>query len=95
MLLLALHVLFGVTGIMAMLVAHTRLKSTIDTPYYSHLHWQIVTFWVALSGYVVAVWVWNQTSLLWPVWLVTGFVTYRLLVNLHHWLASLAITRTI
>lgn len=95
MLLMALHILFGITGVIGMLVAHMKRHSTQGTIYETHLLWLIVTFWVALAGYAVAFWAWSVLHMLWPLFLVTGFVAYRLSVNLRHWLAHQRMERVI
>ena len=92
-LLQTLHVLFGITAIIGMLIAHTHLASTEGTIYHSHLKWQLTTFWGALAAYAVAVWLWLSVGILWPVVLVAGIVAYRILVNLQHWVSEQPINR--
>ena len=85
MLLLALHVLFAVTGVMAALIAHIKLSSTTGTEYHSQLKWLIITFWVALVGYIAAFTIWLTSGVLWPALIVLGWIGYRLFVNFRHW----------
>jgi uncharacterized membrane protein len=92
-LLQVLHILFGITAIIGMLIAHTHLASTKGTLYYSHLKWQLVTFWCAFFGYTIAVRLWMNTDIRWPVFVVAGFVTYRLAVNIQYWLSEQPIDR--
>ena len=93
MLLQALHILFGITAIIGMLIAHTHLASTKGTIYYSHLKWQLVTFWCAFAGYAIAAGLWMYTDNSWPVLVVAGFVAYRLVVNVRRWLSEQPIDR--
>jgi len=92
-LLQALHILFGVTAIIGMLIAHTRLDSTHGTLYYSHLKWQLVTFWLALPAYAAAAWLWLFADSHWPVLMVAAFVVYRLAVSVHYWWSEQPINR--
>ena len=92
-LLQALHILFGITAIIGMLIAHTHLASTKGTLYYSHLKWQLVTFWCAFFGYVIAARLWVYADIQWPIFVVAGFVTYRLAVNIQRWLSKQPIDR--
>jgi len=93
MLLMALHVLFGVTGLMAALIAHLRLGSTTGTRYHSQLLWLIVTFWVAVAGYIVTFVIWQKWGPFWPVLIVFAWVGYRLLVHYYHWKKHQPMTR--
>lgn len=90
-LLLFLHILFGVTGVIGVLVAHVSLDLVKGTVYHSHLKWQIVTFWIALAAYAVAGWLFLNHGMVWPALLVLVFVLYRLIVNLRAWLTRSAI----
>jgi len=90
---MALHVLFGVTGVMAALIAHLKIGQTTGTRYHSQLLWLVVTFWVALAGYIVTFIIWQKWGLSWPVLIVPGWVSYRLLVHLHYWKKHQPITR--
>lgn len=92
-LLQSLHFLFGITAIIGMLIAHSRLASTKGTIYYSHLKWQLVTFWCAFAGYAVSAWLWVHTELHWPALVVAGFVIYRLCINAHNWYTEQSIDR--
>lgn len=85
MLLMGLHVLFGVTAIIGVLIAHVSQASTAGTAYHSHLRWLIVTFWVALAAYAAAFCAWSLWETPWPVFGVALWVGYRLLTTLHHW----------
>lgn len=88
-----LHVLFGITAIIGILVAHTRLMSTQNTVYHSHIRWQIVTFWTAFAGYIAAFWLWLQHDQIWLLFAVALYVAYRLIVSLLHWQTAREIHR--
>ena len=94
-LLQALHILFGVTAIIGVLITQTRIESTRSTVYHSQLRWQFVTFWVALSGYAIGLYLWLHANVLWG--LITTFliVLYRILVSAVHWRQASAIQRII
>ncbi|MFK7890734.1 MAG: hypothetical protein AB8B63_07945 [Granulosicoccus sp.] len=93
MLLQAMHAMFGITAIIGVLIAHVNLAATRETVYYSHLRWQIATFWYALAGYAAAVWLWLEYGTGWPVIIPALFVVYRLLVNLYYWRSQRQIVR--
>lgn len=92
-LLQGLHVLFGITAVIGVLVAHTKLKETENTPYHSHLRWQITTFWFALGGYVIGFYLWFEQQYPYVVIAVLAWVIYRTLVNLSCWRRKVAIVR--
>lgn len=91
--LLALHPLFGITAVIGMLISTTSLKSVEGTIYYSHLKWQISTFWMGLIAYVIAFALWRSFELTWPIFVAFGFVFYRLTTNLQHWSNNQPLTR--
>lgn len=92
-LLQALHVLFGITAIIGMFIAHTRISGTQDTVYHSHLKWQLTTFWVAFVAYALAAALWIYTDNRWPMLVVAGFVAYRLCINVYYWRLEQPINR--
>ena len=89
----SLHVLFGITAIMGVLIAHVKLATTENTVYYTQLRWQIVTFWCALAGYTAALWLWIERGQVWMLIVVVLFVSYRLSVSIAHYRSSRAIQR--
>jgi len=92
-LLQALHVLFGITAIIGVLVAHTKIGSTQGTIYYSHLRWQIATFWMAFAGYAAGLYIWTSQQYPWMTLAVLAWVIYRLIISLRYWRKSAAIDR--
>lgn len=95
LILMALHVFWGLTAIMAVLIAHVKLASTRDTIYHSHLIWHIKTFWAGFCGYAVAIWAWSTHDLQWPVLAMFAFIAYRLAVHLRHWMTYQSISRIV
>lgn len=91
----SLHFLFGITAVLGMLIAHTRINTTDNTIYRSHLIWQLVTFWAGLAAYSLAFWFWLARGQAWPIPAVAAFVIYRLLVNIQYWIAQRPIQRLI
>jgi uncharacterized membrane protein len=89
----ALHVLFGVTAIIGVLVTQTRIRSTVGTVYYSQLRWQFVTFWIALCGYAIGLYLWLNANLMSGILTTFVVVLYRILVNVWHWKRATAIQR--
>lgn len=94
-LLQGLHVLFGITAIISVLVAHAKIRSTQGTVYYSHLRWQIATFWLALTGYGVGFYIWMTHQYPWVVLAVLAWVIYRLIINIYCWRSQIAIERLV
>ena len=94
-LLQTLHVLFGVTAIIGVLVTQTRTRSTKGSVYQSHLHWQFVTFWIGAAGYTLGFYVWATHGNPWLVLLVLFFVFYRLVVSVIYWRAAKAMNRIV
>ena len=92
-LLQALHVLFGVTAIIGVLVTQTRAASTDGTVYRSQLRWQFGTFWIAFSGYTIAFHSWVNQQNPWLVPAVLALVIYRLWVSISYWVNRKAISR--
>ena len=92
-LLLALHPLFGITAVIGMLISTTSLKKVEGTIYRSHLKWQIVTFWIGLAAYVIALFFWQSYGMTWPLIVAFLFVAYRLYTNLKHWINSEPLNR--
>ena len=95
MLLQMLHVLFGVTAVIGMLVTQMSIKSTQGTVYYSQLKWQFITFWIGLAGYVVAFYLWLSHQFVWGFGIVFAVVTYRLWISVWHWQNRTPVTRLI
>ena len=94
-LLQCLHMLFGITAVIGVLIAHTRIHSTTGTVYYSQLRWQLITFWVGLIAYALAFYLWVTQSMIWPLALVFTFVLYRLIISIAYWRQTRALERTL
>lgn len=92
-LLQALHVLFGVTAIIGVLVTQTRAASTDGTVYRSQLRWQFGTFCIAMAGYAIAFYIWATQQNPWFVPAVLAIVTYRLWVSTCYWIKRRALCR--
>lgn len=92
-LLQSLHILFGITGIIAALVAMTNGERTEGTLYESHRRWQIMTFWVGLGGYAIALWLWSAYDYSWPLIVVFSYIMYRVLTSLVYWLSEQPLNR--
>jgi len=95
LLLQALHVLFGITAIMGMFINHMLIDKTKDTLYYSHIRWQLVTFWVSAALYALAFYAWLQLGLIWPAVLVLLFTVYRIGTGIYHYIIDEPIERLI
>lgn len=78
-LLQALHVVFGITAIIGMLIAHIKGKSFTEPAARSHCRWQLVTFWVAAPLYIASFWWWIHSGNWWPIIAVLGIVCLRIL----------------
>lgn len=83
-----LHILFGVTAIIGVLVTQTRTDSTRGTVYESQLRWQFVTFWMGLAGYAMGFYVWATYGNPWLVPLILLIIMYRLVVSAVYWRAE-------
>lgn len=92
-LLQALHVLFGFTAIIGVIITQTRIDSTRETIYYSHLQWQFVTFWMALTGYTCGFYFWATQATPWIVAAVLALIIYRLAVSIRAWILQRTIDR--
>ena len=92
-LLQCLHVLFGITAVIGVLIAHNKIQSTAGTVYHSQLRWQLITFWVGLFAYALAIYFWITQSMIWPIVLVFAFVLYRLITSIIYWQRSQALKR--
>jgi len=84
LLLQALHVLFGFTAVMGMFINHMMIKQSKNTVYYSHLRWQLVTFWVCAALYALAGAAWFYTGALWPALGVLLFSFYRIALGVYY-----------
>lgn len=85
MLLQILHVLFGVTALLGIIITQTHKHTTAGSVYESHLRWQFVTFWMGLAGYVPAFYLWITQSTPWLVVAVFILVAYRIIVSCNAW----------
>lgn len=95
LLLQALHVLFGITAIMGMFINHMLVEKSKDTLYYSHIRWQLMTFWVSAALYALAFYAWLQLGLLWPAVLVLLFTIYRIGIGIYYFITDQPIERLI
>jgi len=93
MLLQGLHILFGITAIIGVLVAHTTINRTSGTVYHSQLRWQIATFWLALAGYAGGLYLWTVKQYPYLMYAVLAWVIYRLTIGLYCWRREIAINR--
>lgn len=91
-LLLALHVVYGITAIIGMLINHT-LGTRVRAPYDTHIRWQLATFWVAAFGYLGAIHLWMNDGQRWPLALVALWTLYRIASNVWYWLRARPIER--
>lgn len=91
----ALHILFGITAFIGVLVTQTRIDSTQGSVYESQLRWQFVTFWIGLAGYAIGFYVWASHGSPWLVLLVLFFLLYRLVISATYWRAAKALRRKI
>ncbi|MBX2882949.1 MAG: hypothetical protein KTR32_23560 [Granulosicoccus sp.] len=88
-----LHVLFGVTAIMGVLIAHTKLNTVKGTIYHSQIRWQIVTFWTSLLAYSLALWLWFVHHHKGLLAVAALYVVYRLGVSIIYWQQAREIQR--
>ncbi len=58
-LLYALHMLFGVTALIGVIICHTRKPDKVNKVYSSHKVWQLWTFWAGLLGYSAGFYYWT------------------------------------
>lgn len=89
-----LHILFGITAIIGVLVTQTRTDSTQGTAYESQLRWQFFTFWIGLAGYAMGFYVWATYGTPWLVPLTLLIVLYRLVISAIYWRAAEPMKRT-
>jgi uncharacterized membrane protein len=74
----ALHVLFGITAIMAFIINMVSKDKVKDTIYESQLAWQQWTFVLGAFAYVIAWAVFTQTGSFALVLVAGLFVLYRI-----------------
>lgn len=84
-LLQTLHVLFGVTAIIGVLVTQMNVTATHGTVYHSQLKWQFTTFWIGLAGYAATFYLWLNHQIVWGVVVIFLVIVYRLCVSAWHW----------
>ena len=94
-LLQTLHVLFGFTAIMGMLINHMLIERSQDTVYHSQLRWQLVIFWVSAALYAIAFLLWSKLGIVWPAVLVLLFTFYRIGVCAYYCMIDQPIQRII
>lgn len=73
-----LHVLFGVTAIIGMLINHTRLDDVKNTFVESHIRWQLTTFWLLTAAYIAAFFYWHSSGNTALIILVLAVALYRI-----------------
>jgi len=93
LLLQSLHVLFGFTAIMGMLINHMLIDQSENTVYHSHLRWQLITFWLGAALYLMAFIAWYHTGALWPAVAVLLFTFYRIATSAYYCLQDKPIER--
>ena len=83
-LLQSLHVLFGFTAIMGMLINHMLIDQSKNTVYHSHIRWQLITFWLSAALYLLAFLGWFYYGALWPAVTVLLFTFYRIGISTYY-----------
>jgi len=78
-LLYALHLLFGVTALIGVIICHMKKNVTDGTIYQSHRIWQLWTFWTAAIGYSAGVYYWLSMGSINVLILTFGWVYYRII----------------
>ncbi len=73
-----LHVLFGVTAVMGMLINHTRGSDVKGTYVESHIRWQVVSFWLLGAAYILAFFYWHSSGNHWLILLTLVVALYRI-----------------
>lgn len=77
-LLFALHILFGITGLIGVIICHTKKEVTEHTVFNSHRIWQIWTFWTGTVGYTAGFYYWITMGSINILILTFGWVYYRI-----------------
>ena len=72
-----LHVLFGITAVIGMLVNHTLQHRVVGSYIESHFSWQKLTFWLLAPAYLAAFVFWSQSGQSWAIFLVLAIALYR------------------
>ncbi len=91
----AMHVLFGITGIMGFAINAALIKRTQNTVYHSQIRWQLSTFWIIFFMYALALWNWQQNTQFWPVLMVLAFAMYRIGTSIWFWIYHQPINRLV
>ncbi len=78
-LLQSLHVLFGITAVIGMLINHTNNHNVAATFAESHFKWQKMTFWLAALAYALSFYLWLHYGWWQALVLVLLWVTYRII----------------
>lgn len=77
-LLLFLHILFGITALIGVIICHTKKSVTENSVYESHRVWQTWTFWTGLIGYAAGFYYINFMGS-WTILIITIiWVIYRI-----------------
>ena len=92
-LLQALHILFGITAVIGVLIAHVQLERASGSVYHSQIRWQIITFWTGLFAYVLAAILWLRLGIAWPAWLAFFYTVYRIGSSIWFWSARQSVNR--
>lgn len=77
-LLQALHVLFGITAVIGMLVNHTKHEQVRGTLAESHFNWQKISFWVLAPAYVAGFLHWIGSGSITLLMIVAAVALYRI-----------------
>lgn len=78
-LLFALHILFGITALIGVIICHTKKSTTANTVYHSHRIWQLWTFWTGAIGYTAGVYYWLTMGSVNILVLTFGWIYYRII----------------
>jgi len=73
-----LHILFGVTAVIGMLVNHTLQHRVVGTYIESHFNWQKLTFWLLAPAYLAAFAFWSERQQSWAIFVVLAIALYRI-----------------
>jgi len=73
-----LHILFGITAVIGMLVNHTLQHRVTGSYIESHFSWQKWTFWLLAPAYLLAFLYWSQSGQSWAIFVVLAIALYRI-----------------
>ena len=73
-----LHLLFGITAVIGMLVNHTLQHRVVGSHVESHFRWQKLTFWLLAPAYLAAFVFWSRSGEYWVIFVVLAIALYRI-----------------